>query len=67
MLFHGEKCRHCRGNMSAPKPVIEGPKKGWSRTICFNCGHQEYHPPADGSQPPAAPASQPAPYWRRSS
>jgi hypothetical protein len=28
--------------MSEPKPVIEGPKKGQTRTICMQCGHTNY-------------------------
>ena len=43
MLFHGERCRHCGGNMSQPKPITAGPKSGGSRTICMKCGHIEYH------------------------
>ncbi len=42
MLYHGEKCRHCRGNMSQPKLITDGPRKGGYRTICINCGHFEY-------------------------
>lgn len=59
MLFHGEKCRHCRSNMSAPKPITEGPRKGGYRTICVSCGHIEYHAgPAPGADPaPTAPAA----------
>lgn len=43
MISHGEKCRHCRGNMSAPKPVTEGPRAGQTRTFCIKCGHIQYH------------------------
>jgi ribosomal protein L37E len=50
MIFHGEKCRHCGGKMSAPKPVPEGPRAGQTRTFCTKCGHMEYHLP----QPPPA-------------
>jgi hypothetical protein len=69
MVFHGEKCRHCRSNMSEPKLVNEGPKKGWTRTFCINCGHIEFHPPIMGGgqqqqqpQPmPPRPAAGPTP------
>lgn len=42
MVYHGEKCRHCRANMSEPKLVTDGPKKGTFRTYCINCGHIEF-------------------------
>lgn len=61
MLFHGEKCRHCGGNMSSPKPITEGPKKGGFRTICGKCGHIEYHLADAGSQPTQQQAA-PMPY-----
>ncbi len=48
MVFHGEKCRHCRGNMSEPKVVNEGPKRGMMRTYCISCGHIEHRPPTGG-------------------
>ena len=44
MISHGEKCRKCRGNMSVPKPVTDGPRAGWTRTFCVQCGHIEFHP-----------------------
>ena len=43
MISHGDKCRKCRGNMSAPKPVTDGPRAGWTRTFCIKCGHIEFH------------------------
>ena len=42
MLPHGDNCRHCRGKMSAPKPVLDGPHIGQTRMICTKCGHIEY-------------------------
>jgi hypothetical protein len=59
MLFHGEKCRHCRGNMSEPKPITEGSRKGGYRTICGNCGHIEYH--AGNAQQAPPPVAGPSP------
>jgi len=61
MVYHGAKCRHCRANMSEPKLVTEGPKKGFYRTYCINCGHIEFEAPAGGvqqqqQQPQARPA-----------
>ena len=50
MIFHGEKCRHCGANMTEPKPVLEGPRKGQTRTICVKCGHIDYHGTADSQQ-----------------
>ena len=50
MISHGVKCSHCRGNMSASKPVTEGPRAGQTRTFCIKCGHIEYQ---------AAPAARP--------
>ena len=44
MISHGDNCRKCRGKMSAPKPVPDGPKAGWTRTFCVKCGHIEFHP-----------------------
>ena len=44
MISHGAKCSHCRGNMSAPKPVTEGPRVGQTRTFCIKCGHIHYDP-----------------------
>ncbi len=49
MVFHGEKCRHCRSNMSEPKIATDGPKKGWLRSYCISCGHIEFKPPIAGS------------------
>lgn len=43
MISHGEKCSHCHANMSLPKLVTDGPKKGQYRTVCSQCGHIEYH------------------------
>ena len=51
MISHGAKCSHCRGNMSAPKPVTEGPRAGQMRIFCIKCGHIEYQ---------AAPAARPS-------
>jgi hypothetical protein len=42
MISHGEKCSHCNGHVSDPKPVPEGPRKGQMRTICTKCGHIHY-------------------------
>ncbi len=50
MISHGDKCRKCRGNMSAPKPVTEGPKAGWTRAFCVKCGHIEFHPAPQARQ-----------------
>jgi hypothetical protein len=72
MVFHGEKCRHCRSNMSEPKVQMDGPKKGWLRSYCINCGHIEFRPPIAGAggqqqqqpqpkQRPARPATTPPP------
>ena len=58
MLFHGEKCRHCGSNMTEPKQVLEGPRKGQSRTICVKCGHIEYHGSADAQATRAMPQQQ---------
>ncbi len=53
MISHGEKCGLCRGNMSAPKPVTEGPRAGQTRTFCIKCGHIQYH--AAPEPPPQEP------------
>jgi len=45
MISHGKKCPHCGGNMSLPKPVTDGPKKGQTRIFCVKCGHLEFQPP----------------------
>jgi len=45
--------------MSEPKPVLDGPKKGWTRTYCISCGHQEFHPPMAGGQQQQQPQLQP--------
>jgi hypothetical protein len=42
MLTHGERCRHCGGEMSAAKQVVDGPKKGQTRKYCLKCGHIEF-------------------------
>ena len=42
MIPHGKKCSHCRGDMSLPKPINDGPRSGQTRTICMKCGHIEY-------------------------
>ena len=65
MIFHGEKCRHCGANMTQPKPVLEGPRKGQTRTICVKCGHIDYHGVADTQQsnPQMAQAQQPKRYY----
>ena len=55
MISHGEKCRHCRGNMSAPKPVTDGPRAGQTRTFCIKCGHIEYHPAPVAKEPETEP------------
>ena len=55
MLFHGERCRHCGGNMSQPKLITDGPKRGGSRTICMKCGHIEYHAGQDMLSPSQRP------------
>jgi hypothetical protein len=59
MVFHGAKCRHCRSNMSEPKLMEEGPKKGWYRSYCISCGHIEFEPPSGGVQRPQQQQSQP--------
>ena len=62
MLFHGEKCRHCRGNMTEPKLIPDGPRKGGYRTICVSCGHIEYqNAPQTQAQPNPVPAPAPMP------
>ena len=64
MIFHGAKCRHCGSNMTEPKPITEGPRKGGTRTICIKCGHIEYQaglpPGAPSAAQPPAPAQGPA-------
>ena len=61
MLFHGEKCRHCHGNMTEPKVITEGPRKGGYRTICVSCGHMEYQSaPQQQQQAQFLPATAPA-------
>ncbi len=50
MISHGDNCRHCHGKMSAPKPVLDGPRMGQSKRFCTKCGHIEYdRSPAPGS------------------
>ena len=51
MISHGENCCKCRGKMSAPKPVTEGPKAGWTRVFCVKCGHLEFLPAPVTPQP----------------
>lgn len=66
MLFHGETCRHCGANMSEPKPVPEGPRKGQTRTICVRCGHMEYQGTSSATvarpMPSPPPETIPAPF-----
>jgi hypothetical protein len=45
MISHGIKCRHCHSNMSEPRLVQDGPKKGLMRTYCLQCGHLEHTAP----------------------
>lgn len=40
---HREKCRHCGGKMAEQKPVMSGLHQGQMQSICFKCGHTEYH------------------------
>jgi rRNA maturation protein Nop10 len=42
MISHGEKCSHCGGHLSDPKPVKDGPRKGQTQKICSKCGHIKY-------------------------
>jgi hypothetical protein len=42
MINHGEKCSHCNGHVSEPKPVLAGPRKGQMQAICTKCGHIHY-------------------------
>ena len=42
MLVDKNKCKLCRGKMSKPKPVLDGPNKGQTRIICMNCGYIVY-------------------------
>jgi hypothetical protein len=51
---HGDKCGHCNGNLSEPKPVISGPRKGQMQRICGKCGHIKYLG-APSPQPQAQP------------
>ncbi len=60
MIYHGEKCSHCRGNMTEPKLILDGPRKGGYRTICVNCGHFEYKD-APQTQTQTIPVHKPAP------
>ena len=45
MSNHREKCKHCGGQVSEPKPVNTGPRKGLDQVICTQCGHIDYVPP----------------------
>lgn len=42
MSNHREKCKHCGGQVSEPKPVNTGQRKGQNQVICTRCGHVEY-------------------------
>jgi RNase P subunit RPR2 len=42
MINHGEKCKHCDGPLTEPKPVSEGPRKGQTQAVCSKCGHINY-------------------------
>jgi hypothetical protein len=44
--------------MSAPKPVLDGPRAGQMRIFCVKCGHIEFQL-ADGSPAPRGPQPQP--------
>ncbi len=55
MISHGLKCKMCNGKMTAPKPVLEGPKAGQMRTFCTKCGHIQYLAATDAPQPPPQP------------
>ena len=44
MSNHKEKCKHCDGVLSEPKPVSAGPRKGQTQTVCTKCGHINYLP-----------------------
>ena len=57
MISHGKQCTHCGGNMSLPKPVVTGPRKGQTQSICAKCGHIDYRAEAQ----PANPADSPSP------
>lgn len=57
--FHGEKCRHCGANMTEPKPITDGPRKGGMRTICTRCGHIEYQTAAKAASMPQQQNAQP--------
>lgn len=45
MITDGQRCHVCRGKMSKPKVVPDGPEKGRSRIYCLNCGYMVYVTP----------------------
>jgi hypothetical protein len=51
MISHGDNCSHCRGKMSSPKPIVDGPRAGQLRVFCTKCGHIEFRL-EDGSPAP---------------
>lgn len=42
MNTDGQKCHVCRGKLSKPKPVLDGPQKGKMRIVCMSCGHMSF-------------------------
>jgi len=50
MINQGDKCTHCGGKMSEPKPVLSGPRKGHMQRICTKCNHIKYIAPAPQPQ-----------------
>ena len=44
MINHGESCNHCGGQLSEPKPIGAGPRKGQTQVVCTKCGHITYQP-----------------------
>ena len=43
LFVHREKCRHCGGKMTEQRQVENGAHQGQLKSICFKCGHTEYH------------------------
>lgn len=42
MNNHSKSCAHCGARVSEPKPIITGPRKGQTQTVCTKCGHANY-------------------------
>jgi hypothetical protein len=42
MSNHDKTCNHCGGRVSEPKPIITGPRKGQTQSVCTKCGHANY-------------------------